>query len=136
MNTKLIFYLSTKTGICEKALKKELCELNLNLRPPLFATEPQALGTLLINAFDEVNIVFLIGAMGYSDRNSMENVLSKALADKEPDDLKKLRNPVGSDDGYLVRRGGQLLIALPDNPDSIRAIMNDVLREYIVQFTE
>ncbi len=136
MNVKLIFYLSSKTGLCEKALRNELCSLNLNMRPALFATEPEALGTLLINAFDDVNIVFTVGGMSPTDKNGIENVLSKALADKQPDDLKRLKNPLSSRDGYLARKGGQLLIALPDDPEGITAIMNDVVRDYITKFTD
>lgn len=135
MNCELIFYYSTKTNLCEKALKKSIVGLDLNFQTSLFATSPEKLGELVIDVFEKTNVVFIIG--GFSDdKNGIENVLSKALADKFPDDLKKLQNPLSSHDGYLVRQGGQLLVALPDEPSEIEAIMSGPLRGYFERFCE
>ena len=135
MNCELIFYYSTKTNLCEKALKKSLNGLDLNFQTSRFATSPESLGKLVIDIFEKTNVLFITG--GYTnDRNSIENVLSKILAAKTPDDLKKLRNPLSSHDGYLVRQGGQLLITLPDEPAEIEAIMAGPLRKYIARFCE
>lgn len=135
MNCELIFYYSTKTNLCEKTLKKSIAELDLNFRGSQFATSPEKLGEYVTKIFEQTNVVFIIGGFT-SDKNSIVNVLSKALATKSPDDLKKLRNPLSSRDGYLVRQGGQLLIALPDEPDEIEAIMSGPLNNYIVKFCE
>lgn len=135
MNCELIFYYSTKTNLCEKALKNSIKGLDLNYQSSLFATSPEKLGELVIDVFEKTNVVFIVG--GFSgDKNGIENVLSKVLATKSPDDLKKLRNPLSSHDGYLVRQGGQLLVALPDEPDEIEAIMSGPLRNYLVRFCE
>ena len=135
MNCELIFYYSTKTNLCEKALKKSICGLDLNFQTALFAASPEKLGELAIDIFGKTNVVFVIGGLS-GDKNGIENVLSKALAAKLPDDLKKLKNPLSSSDGYLVRMGGQLLIALPDEPAEIEAIMSGPLRCYIERFCE
>lgn len=135
MNCELVFYYSTKTNLCEKALKKSIAGLDLNFQNAFYATAPEKLGELIINVFETTNVVFVIG--GFSgDKNGIENVLSKALATKFPDDLKKLQNPLSSRDGYLVRQGGQLLVALPDEPDEIEAIMSGPLKGYIESFCE
>lgn len=135
MNCELIFYYSTKTNLCEKSLKRAINGLDLNFQTSLFATAPEKLGELIIDIFEKTNVVFVIG--GFSgDKNGIENVLSKALAGKSPDDLKKLRNPLSSRDGYLVRQGGQLLVVMPDEPDEIEAIMSGPLRGYIESFCE
>lgn len=135
MNCELIFYYSTKTNLCEKALKKAIAELDLNFQRAFYATAPEKLGELIIDVFEKTNVVFVIG--GFSgDKNGIENVLSKALATKSPDDLKKLQNPLSSHDGYLVRQGGQLLIVLPDEPEEIEAIMTGPLKDYIESFCE
>lgn len=135
MNCELIFYYSTKTNLCEKALKKSIAELDLNFRGSRFATSPEKLGEYATKVFEETNVVFIIGGFT-GDKNGIKNVLSKALAAKSPDDLKKLQNPLSSHDGYLVRQGGQLLIALPDEPGEIEAIMSGPLKNYIVKFCE
>lgn len=135
MNCELIFYLATKTNLCEKALEKSLKNFELNFRTSLFATNSQALGQLIIDAFEKTNVVFIIGGLAIKDKSGVENVLSKALANKSPDDLKKLKNPLSGDDGYLVRQGGQLLIVLPDKPGEIEAFFNGPLNTYLKNFT-
>ncbi|MCH5304087.1 MAG: hypothetical protein J1E41_04410 [Ruminococcus sp.] len=136
MNCELIFYLATKTNLCEKSLKNSVKYLDLNFRTALFATEPEVLGKLIIDAFEKTNIVFIVGGLDNSEKNGTENILSKALANKLPDDLKKLKNPVSDADGYLVRQGGQLLIALPDKPEEIEEILSGPLNNYLENFTE
>lgn len=135
MNCELIFYYSTKTNLCEKALKKSINELELTFRSSTFATSPEKLGELVIDIFEKTNVVFIIGGFT-GDKNRIENVLSKVLASKSPDDIKKLQNPLSSHDGYLVRQGGQLLISLPDEPDEIEAIMSGPIKNYITKFCE
>lgn len=135
MNCELIFYYSSKTNLCEKTLKKSLAELDLNFLGSKFATAPEKLGENVTKIFEKTNVLFIIGGFT-SDKNGIKNVLSKVLATKSPDDLKKLQNPLSSRDGYLVRQGGQLLIALPDEPAEIEAIMSGPLKNYIVRFCE
>lgn len=136
MNCELIFYLAAKTNLCEKALENSLENLNLKFRSSLFATEPKALGALVIDAFEKTNVVFIVGGLGLKDKNGTENILSKALANKKTDDLKKLKNPISDSDGYLIRQGGQLLIVLPDEPLQIEAVFNGPLKKYLQSFTE
>ncbi len=134
MNCELIFYLAAKTNLCEKALESSLKGLKLKFRTSLFATDSDALGALIIDAFEKTNIVFTVGGLDQKDKSGIENILSKALANKSPDDLKKLKNPISSADGYLIRQGGQLLIVLPDDPSQIEAIFKGPLKTYLESF--
>ena len=135
MNCELIFYLAAKTNLCEKSLGAAIKDTDLNFHTSLFATSPQSLGELIIDAFDKPNVVFIIGGLSVTDDSGVENVLSKALANKTPDDIKKLKNPVSKSDGYLIRQGGQLLIALPDEPEEITAILSGPLKKYLSDFS-
>ncbi len=135
MNCELIFYLAAKTNLCEKALESSLKSFKLKFRTSLFATDSDALGALIIDAFEKTNVVFIVGGLSQKDKSGIENILSKALANKNPDDLKKLKNPLSSTDGYLIRQGGQLLIALPDDPAQIEAIFKGPLKTYLESFT-
>ncbi len=136
MNCELIFYLATKTNLCEKALEKSLKSFELNFRTSLFATESDSLGSLVIDAFEKTNVVFIVGGLSVKDKSGIENVLSKALANKSPDDIKKLKNPSGGYDGYLVRQGGQLLVVLPDKPEEIESFFGEPLKGYLEKFTD
>ncbi len=136
MNGELIFYLANKTHLCEKALEGALGNTGIMLRKSRYATTPEKLGELIIDAFENANIVFTAGGLKFSDENGIESVLSRALAGKDFDDLKKLKNSVSSEDGYLVRVGGQLLVALPDEPEEIDALLSGELRGYLERFTQ
>ena len=125
MNCELIFYLATKTNLCEKALESRLKHLDLCFQPALFATEPET-----------TNIAFIIGGLSSDEKNGIKNILSKALASKSPDDLKKLKNPLSGADGYLVRQGGQLLVVLPDEPGEIEEILDGPLNPYLESFID
>ncbi len=135
MNCELIFYLSNRTSLCEKALKAAAGALDLKFRDAKYATSPENYGSLIIDAFENVNVVFSVGGIT-GDKNGVENVLSKALANKSPDDLKKLRNPLSKTDGYLVRQGGQLLVVLPDEPAELEAVFAESLVPYLNSFLE
>lgn len=136
MNCELIFYLAAKTTFCEKSLKKSARDLELNFRTSLYAASAENLGKLIIEAFEKTNIVFIIGGLGVNGESGIENILSKALANKSPDDLKKLKNPLSGADGYLIRQGGQLLAALPDDPAEIEAFFEGNLKSYLETFTQ
>lgn len=135
MNCEIIFYLAKKTSLCEKVLKKEVADLNIHTHASFFATTPQSLGTHIINSLERCNVVFITGGLGSFGKIGIENVLSKALAYKMPDDLKKLKNPLSSNDGYIIRQGGQLMVVLPDEPEEIKAIFRNSLIEYLKSFS-
>lgn len=135
MNCEVIFYLAKKTNLCEKAVVSAVSDLSLRFNPAKYATEPPKLGKIVIDAFERSDLLFIVGGLTAFDSKGIENVLSRALAVKEPDDLKKLKNPISSCDGYLVRKGRQLMIVLPDEPNAIEAIMSAELRSYLVDFT-
>lgn len=136
MNCEIIFYLARKTGLCEKTLKKQIGDIRLHNHQSCFATTPQSLGTHVINSLEKSNVVFIVGGIDNGSKTGIENVLSKALACKRPDDLKKLKNPLSYNDGYLVRQGRQLLVVLPDEPEEIEAMFQGALKEYLRDFTK
>ncbi len=135
MNCELIFYLATKTNLCEKAVTDSVSQMNLRFNCAKYATTPSKLGELVIDAFEHSGAVFIVGGLTSFDSNGIEDVFSRALSGKKLDDLKKLKNPLSSCDGYLVRKGSQLMIILPDEPEAIRKIMSGALESYLSDFT-
>ena len=57
MNCELIFYLSSKTNLCERALRSSIEGLDLRFSSARFSTSPESLGTLIIDAFEVLNVV-------------------------------------------------------------------------------
>lgn len=129
MKCDLIFYLARKTSYCEKALRKQLEELNSGLNQITASTTPVMLGEKLIESLNRCNLVFIIGGLGFSGKNGLSEVLSKALSATRvtSSDIRKLRNNIGKQYGYLIRCGNQMIIALPDKPEELSEMFTPAL---------
>ena len=131
MNCRLVFFAARKTSFCERALQKSFSELDLELVKTCFATDSEQLGNELTDAFKKLNVVFVVGGLGFDDEKGIKSIISRALCETPVDDCKKLKNENG-DDGYVVRAANQILILLPDEPEQIESIMQGPLRKYIM----
>lgn len=131
MNCRLVFFAARKTSFCERALQKSFSELDLELVKTCFATDSEQLGDELTDAFKKLNVVFVVGGLGFDDEKGIKSIISRALCETPVNDCKKLKNENG-DDGYVVRAANQILILLPDEPEQIESIMQGPLRKYIM----
>lgn len=131
MNCRLVFFVARKTSFCERALQKSFSELDLELVKTCFATDSEQLGNELTDAFKKLNVVFVVGGLGFDDEKEIKSIISRALCETPVNDCKKLKNENG-DDGYVVRAANQILILLPDEPEQIESIMQGPLRKYIM----
>lgn len=131
MNCRLVFFAARKTSFCERALQKSFSELDLELVKTCFATDSAQLGNELTDAFKKLNVVFVVGGLGFDDEKGIKSIISRALCETPVNDCKKLKNENG-DDGYVVRAANQILILLPDEPEQIESIMQGPLRKYIM----
>lgn len=135
MKCNLVFYLARKTGYSEKALKKALKDIGCELHNVSASTNPLMLGEKLTTALNTCNLVFIIGGLGFSGENRLSDVLSRALASTKVTigDVRKLSNTVGKNEGYLIRSGNQLIVALPDNPEELTQMLSPKLKAYITE---
>lgn len=131
MNCRLVFFAARKTSFCERALQKSFSELDLELVKTCFSTDSEQLGNELTDAFKKLNVVFVVGGLGFDDEKGIKSIISRALCETPVNDCKKLKNENG-DDGYVVRAANQILILLPDEPEQIESIMQGPLRKYIM----
>lgn len=131
MNCRLVFFAARKTSFCERALQKSFSELDLELVKTCFATDSEQLGVELTDAFKKLNVVFVVGGLGFDDEKGIKSIISRALCETPVNDCKKLKNEYG-DDGYVIRAANQLLVLLPDEPEQIEEIMQGPLRKYIM----
>lgn len=131
MNCRLVFFAARKTSFCERALQKSFSEFDLELVKTCFATDSEQLGNELTDAFKKLNVVFVVGGLGFDDEKGIKSIISRALCETPVNDCKKLKNENG-DDGYVVRAANQILILLPDEPEQIESIMQGPLRKYIM----
>lgn len=131
MNCRLVFFAARKTSFCERALQKSFSELDLELVKTCFATDSEQLGVELTDAFKKLNVVFVVGGLGFDDEKGIKSIISRALCETPVNDCKKLKNEYG-DDGYVIRAANQLLVLLPDEPAQIEEIMHGPLKKYIM----
>ena len=130
MNCRLVFFAARKTSFCERALQKSFSELDLELVKTCFATDSEQLGVELTDAFKKLNVVFVVGGLGFDDEKGIKSIISRALCETPVNDCKKLKNEYG-DDGYVIRAAHHLLVLLPDEPAQIEEIMHGPLKKYI-----
>lgn len=130
MDCKVIFYSAHKTSFCERSLRKSFSQLSLGFIESAFANNSKDFGKQLIDAFEKVNIVFVIGGLGIDGNRDIKYIISNALENTELDDCYKLKNSQG-EDGYVVKCGSQVLVLLPDEPVQIEEIMQGVLGSYL-----
>jgi len=133
MKCNLVFYLARKTSYCEKSLKKALTKIDTEINNVCASTNPLMLGEKLTEALNTCNLVFIIGGLGFSGEHRLSDVLSRALATTKVkiSDVRKLANSVGKNCGYLIRSGNQLMVALPDDPEELTAMLTPQLKAYI-----
>ncbi len=129
MKCDLIFYLARRTSYCEKALKKQLESLSLGLNVVSASTTPVMLGEKLMESLNRCNLVFIIGGLGFSGKNGLSDVLSKALGTTRVtiSDVRKLRNNLGKQYGYVIRCSKQMIVALPDKPEELSEMFSPAL---------
>lgn len=134
MKCHIVFYLARKTSLCEKALNKALDNLNFEASATHFAANRAQLGENLISSLAQCNVVFTVGGLYSTDSQGIENVLSSALSDCPPQEIKKLRNNLSDYDGYVIRKDCQLIVVLPDEPDEITCLFEGPLKDYLADF--
>ena len=124
MNCRLVFFAARKTSFCERALQKSFSELDLELVKTCFATDSEQLGNELTDAFKKLNVVFVVGGLGFDDEKGIKSIISRALCETPVNDCKKLKNENG-DDGYVVRAQIRFLFFCPMNPSRLNPLCRD-----------
>lgn len=134
MKFDLIFYQSKKTSLCEKKLSELLNKSSISVNTTAFTTTPIALGQRLVESLNCCYLVFVIGNLSTGDSNSFTRVISRAIANSKLTlgNTKKLRSLLGPD-GYIISCGKQVIVALPDDPCEIEAMLSHEVIDYITK---
>ncbi len=134
MKFDLIFYQSKKTSLCEKKLSELLNKSSISVNTTAFSTTPIALGQRLVESLNCCYLVFVIGNLSTGDSNSFTRVISRAIANSKLTlcNTKKLRSLLGPD-GYIISCGKQVIVALPDDPCEIEAMLSHEVIDYITK---
>lgn len=133
MECYLIYYCSKKTALCEKAVKTELKSCGVEIIKTLGAADPLYLGNMLTDGLNHCGVVITIGGLNSFKTDSLEKILSSAIEKSGVtiENVRKLPLDIEQDKfGYLIEKGNQCIIALPDNPEEISELFENFLSNY------
>ncbi len=131
MKYDILFYKSRKTSYCEKAVKNSLKKINFEKNRVISRIAPVNLGETLCESLKLCNCVVIVGAFSKNDSENLVTVLSRALSTSSLTlkNVKKLKGVIT--DGYIIRYGRQVVLAMPDNPSEIEYLLSDPFLEYL-----
>lgn len=132
MKYDLIFYLSRKTGYCEKRLSSMLAAIDGQARKITSAREPTTLGDCVCKSLQVCPLVIIIGGLRSADDDNLSVVLSRVMSNSRLtlENMRKITAPSGAT-GYIIRCKGQILLALPDEPEDIEQMLSGSLLAYL-----
>lgn len=132
MDCQIVFYMSQKTGYCEKVLQKKLEHTELNIAAASSAATVRSLGECLAAAVDAYDLVIIIGGLSQNGSGNIVQVLSRAFSHTSADlVIKKILSPNNGDDGYILESGNQIILVLPDDPEQLKSMVGNSLLKYI-----
>ena len=131
MKYDLVFYIAKKTGYCEKRLRAVLKPISASANRIVSASSPTALGEEVTHGLRLCPMVIVVGGLSSCDDDNLATVLSRVFSNSSLtlDNMRKLT--ADSAQGYVIRCRSQMLLALPDDPDDIEALITPDLLRYI-----
>lgn len=136
MDCQIIFYMSLKTGYCEKAVRKKLSYSEFNVAAVSSAATVRDLGKCLADAVNKYDLIVIVGGLSKSGNDNIVQVLSHAFSRSNANlNIKKMLNPnINGDNGYILESGEQIILVLPDEPGSLEPMLSNSLIKYISTF--
>ncbi len=136
MKYDIIFYISKKTSYCEKSLKRAMTAIGGETYSISDATSPTALGEKVASSLRRCPLTVIVGGLRSFDDDNLAVVLSRVFSNSTLtlDNMRKITAENG-EVGYIIRCKNQILLALPDDPDTIEMICSERLMAFIKEKT-
>lgn len=134
MKFSIIYYIAYKTGYIQRNLNKKLNMIKeLELVSAKAAVSPDDLNDKFTKSLEESELVIVIGGLSADSERNVMTVLSEYFTQKEMDVTfnKKVVNPEGGHDGYLIKSGSKYIAVLPDEPEEIDSMVGSELMKNI-----
>ena len=135
MKYDLIFYIAKKTGYCEKRLGRILSGIGFEPNRVVSAVSPTMLGEEVTHSLRLCRLAVIVGGLRSPDDDNLETVLSRvfSVAGIPLTNMRRLTYAPGGDNsaGYIIRYKSQMLLALPDDPDAIEAMLSYEVLDYL-----
>ena len=134
MNCSIIYYIAYKTGYIQRNLNKKLNTIkDLKVTSTLAAVSAEDLSAKVKTALENSDLVIVIGGLTASQDRNVMTVLSDYFNENTMDVTfnKKVVNPDGGKDGYLIKSGNKYIAVFPDEPEEINKMVGSELMKNI-----
>ncbi len=120
MDCSIIYYIAYKTGYIQRSLTKKFRTMsNITVKTGYAAVSPQDLQAKFRRAFEESELVIVVGGLSAPGGGNVMTALSDYFTNERLDVgfNKRVINESG-EDGYLIKTGRKYVLVLPDDPEA------------------
>lgn len=134
MNCSIIYYIAYKTGYIQRNLNKKFNTIkDLKVTSTLAAVSAEDLSAKVKIALENSELLIVIGGLTAAQDRNVMTVLSDYFNDNKMEVTfnKKVVNPDGGKDGYLIKSGNKYIAVFPDEPEEINKMVGSELMKNI-----
>lgn len=134
MDCSIIYYISYKTGYIQRNLNKKFNTIaDIKVTSALAAVSEEDLSEKFRQSLEKTDLIIVIGGLTASENRNVMTVLSDYFNNNEMEVTfnKKVINPDGGKDGYLIRSEEKYIAVLPDEPEEINKMFGSELMKNI-----
>ena len=134
MVCSIIYYIAYKTGYIQRGLSKKLAGVkDLKLGKAVAAVSRDDFCEKFQQALNDSDFIIVIGGLAAGNDRNVITVLSDYVNDTEMEITfnKRVLNPEGGKDGYLIRSVNKYIAVLPDDPEQVDKMFGSELLKNI-----
>ena len=134
MDCGVVYYIAYKTGYIQRNLNKKFRTVpDINVTETVAAVAQEDLKERFRGLLEKTDLIIVIGGLSAAEDRNVMTILSDYFNDNDMEVTfnKKVINPNGGRDGYLIRSGEKYIVVLPDEPDDIDKMLGSELMKNI-----
>lgn len=134
MNCNIIYYIAYKTGYIQRIFSRKFRDSkDIVINTAVAAVSREDMFAKFKESLETSDLIFVIGGLATGEERNVMTVLSDYFSDNEVEVTfnKRIVNPSGGKDGYLIRSGEKYIVVLPDEPSQINDMVGNELMKNI-----
>lgn len=134
MECSIIYYIAYKTGYIQRNLNKKFNTIpDIKVTSTLAAVSGEDLSEKFKQSIEKTDLIIVIGGLSAAENRNVMTILSDYFNNNEMEVTfnKKVVNPDGGKDGFLIRSKDKYIAVLPDEPEHINKMFGSELMKNI-----
>ena len=134
MECSIIYYIAYKTGYIQRNLNKKFNTIpDIKVTYTLAAVSGEDLSEKFKQSIEKTDLIIVIGGLSAAENRNVMTILSDYFNNNEMEVTfnKKVVNPDGGKDGFLIRSKDKYIAVLPDEPEHINKMFGSELMKNI-----